>query len=138
MKKLLSTIFSGLLLLAASAVRAQGSAQVQGSVQLQDSVQAQGSATIKYLGAQDDQVIFHIAYANPQGSPFNLVLRDQDGLELYQHSFHDRSFSKQFRLPRTNKGRLSFIIRSGRDIEIIKNFEIDTRMTEDVVVTQLK
>lgn len=130
MKKLLSTtILSGLLLLATSAFRAQGFAPAQGSVR--------DSTTIRYLGTQDDQVIFHIAHVNPQGSSFNLIVRDQDGSELYQHSFHDRIFNKQFRLPRTDKSKLSFIIRSGRD-EIVRSFEIDTRVIEDVVVTQLK
>ena len=132
MKKLLSTtIFSGLLILATPALRAQA------PVQTPDSSRAQGSATIKYLGTEDDEVLFNITYSNPQGSFFNLIVRDQDGSELYQHSFHDRFFNKLFRLPRTDKGRLSFIIRSGKD-EIVKNFGIDTRMIEDVVVTQLR
>ena len=132
MKKLLSTtIFSSLLLLATSAVWAQGSVPAQGSIRSQD------STTIKYLGTQDDQVIFHIAHINPQGSFFNLIVRDQDGSELYQHGFHDRFFNKQFRLPRTDKSKLSFIIRNGKD-EIVRSFEIDTRVIEDVVVTRLK
>ena len=150
MKKLLSTtIFSGLLLLTGSAIRAQGSLPAQGSIpaqgpaspqdpaRAQGSVPAQDSTTIQYLGMQDDQVIFHIAHVNSQGSPFNLIVRDQDGSELYQHGFHDRFFNKQFRLPRTDKSKLSFIIRSGKD-EIVRSFEIDTRVIEDVVVTQLK
>ncbi|MBN8852941.1 MAG: hypothetical protein BGO55_14595 [Sphingobacteriales bacterium 50-39] len=108
MKKLLSTtIFSGLFLLISSAVYAQdpihakNSVPAQGSVPVQDT--PQDSTTIKYLGIQDDQVIFHIAHPNPQGSSFNLIVRDQDGSELYQHSFHDRFFNKQFRLPKQKK-----------------------------------
>jgi hypothetical protein len=124
MKKLLSTtIFSGLLLLSASAVKAQVS----------------DSAQIKYLGTQDDLVVFNISYNNPQGAAFNLAVRDQDGAELYQHTFHDKNFYKQFRLPKAEKSRLSFIIRSGKDTEIVKNFEINvnSRFVQDVAVKKL-
>ncbi|HVV06369.1 MAG TPA: hypothetical protein VHC96_19190 [Puia sp.] len=132
MKKLRSfTILSGLLLLATSTTHAQSFVKAV-------SARTGNPAMIKYVGTQDDQVIFNISYANPQGAFFTLLVRDQDGSELYQHGFHDRNFSKQFRLPRTDKSKLSFVIRSGKDIEIVKSFGIDTRVIEDVVVTQLK
>ena len=124
MKKLLSTtIFSGLLLFSASAVKAQVS----------------DSAQIKYLGTQDDLVVFNISYNNPQGAAFNLVVRDQDGSELYQHTFRDKNFFKQFRLPKDERSRLSFIIRNGKDTEIVKNFEINvnSRFVQDVAVKKL-
>jgi hypothetical protein len=124
MKKLLSTtLFGGLLLLSASAAKAQTS----------------DSATIKYLGTQDDLVVFNISYSNLQGSVFNLMVKDQDGSELYQHSFHEKNFYKQFRLPRAEKSRLSFIIRNGKDTEIVKSFEINvnSRMVQDVAVKKL-
>ncbi|HVU58568.1 MAG TPA: hypothetical protein VHD83_26080 [Puia sp.] len=124
MKKLRSfTILSSLLLLATSTIHAQT---------------AQDPATVKYVGTQDDQVVFDIAYANPLGASFNLIVRDQDGSELYRHSFHDSTFHKQFRLPRTEKNKLSFVIRSGKDIEIVRNFVVSTLVVEDVVVTQIK
>ncbi len=101
--------------------------------------QVSDSATIKYLGTQDDLVVFNISYNNPQGSSFNLMVKDQDGSELYQHSFRDKSFYKQFRLPKSEKNRLSFIIRNGNEADIVKSFEINvnSRFVQDVAVKKL-
>ena len=123
-KHLIHILFGGLLLLSASATRAQSS---------------DSAATIKYLGIQDDLVVFNISYSNPQGSIFSLVVRDQDGSELYQHTFHEKNFYKQFRLPKAEKSRLTFMIRNGKEADIVKNFEINvnSRIIQDVAVKKL-
>ena len=82
-------------------------------------------ATVKYLGTQDDMIIFNVAYANPEGNRFELVIKDQDGSMVYQNSFTDKSFYKQFRLPKTDKDRIFFVFHNNHDADVVKTFEVN-------------
>src|ERR1051325_7315580 len=102
-------IFFGVcLVLTAATVSAQSTATGAGQSE---------NATVKYLGLQDDLIVFNVAYANPDGNKFQVIVKDQDGSQLYQNVFSDKTFYKQFRLPRADKDRLVFIIRNGRDAD---------------------
>lgn len=82
-------------------------------------------ATVKYLGTQDDMIVFNVSYANKEGNRFELVIKDQDGSVVYQHSFTDKSFYKQFRLPKSDKDRISFIFHNNHDADVVKSFEVN-------------
>lgn len=82
-------------------------------------------ATVKYLGTQDDMIVFNVAYANPEGNRFELDIKDQDGSMVYQNSFTDKSFYKQFRLPKTDKDRIFFVFRNSHDADVVKTFEVN-------------
>src|SRR5882762_9130567 len=131
MKKHLTTsirrvVFGSLFILPGFMVKAQTASP--------DSTGMETPALIRYLGTQEDMVVFNISYNNPQGSAFNLLVRDQDGAELYQHMFREKNFYKQFRLPKAEGSKLSFIIRNGKEADIVKTFEINvnSRMVQDV------
>ena len=97
------------------------------------------SAIVKYLGAQDDMIVFAINYQNPNGIPFNLLVRDQDGVELYQGAYRDKFFSRQIRFPKTERNKITFIIRDKKRTDIIKTFEINvnSHFIQDVAVKKL-
>lgn len=82
-------------------------------------------ATVKYLGAQDDMIVFNVSYANPEGNRFELIIKDQDGSMVYQNSFTDKSFYKQFRLPKTDKDRIFFVFHNSHDADVVKTFEVN-------------
>lgn len=82
-------------------------------------------ASVKYLGTKDDMIVFNVAYANPQGNRFELVIKDQDGSMVYQNSFTDKSFYKQFRLPKTEKDRIIFVFHNNREADVVKTFEVN-------------
>lgn len=82
-------------------------------------------ATVKYLGTQDDMIVFNVAYVNPEGNRFELVIKDQDGSMVYQNTFNDKSIYKQFRLPKTDNDRISFVFRNNHDADIVKTFEVN-------------
>jgi len=81
-------------------------------------------------------IVFNVSYANPDGNKFQVIVKDQDGTQLYQNLFSDKAFYKQFRLPRADKDRLVFIIRNGRDADVVKTFEVNvsSRVTQEVSV----
>jgi hypothetical protein len=97
------------------------------------------SATVKYLGIQEDMVIFNVSCPNPEGSKFILSVKDQDGAQLYQNVFSDKNFYKQFRLPKTDKDKVTFIIRSNKGADLVKSFEIsvNSRFVQDIAIKKI-
>jgi hypothetical protein len=82
-------------------------------------------AAVKYLGTQDDMIVFNVSYANPEGNRFQLIIKDQDGSLVYQNTFTGKSFYKQFRLPKTDKDRIAFIFHNNHDADVVKTFEVN-------------
>lgn len=95
-------------------------------------------ATVKYLGVQDDLLVFHVQYENPNAAKFNVTIKDFDGTTLYNDNFSDRKFDKKFKLPKSEGNKINFIIaeRKGTNQQA---FEVNTnvRVVEDVVVTRI-
>lgn len=96
-------------------------------------------ATVKYLGIQDDMIVFNVAYANPESNRFELVIKDQDGSMVYQNSFTDKSFYKQFRLPKTDKDRIFFVFHNNHDTDVVKTFEVNvnSRFVHSVAIKKI-
>ena len=114
---------------------ASANAQSAGASQ----VQMGSSATVKCLGIQEDMVVFNVSYPNPGGNRFSLAVKDQDGTQLYQNVFSQKDFYKQFRLPKTNKDKITFVIRNGREADVVKSFEINvnSRFIYDIAVKKI-
>ena len=100
---------------------------------------ATDSATVRYLGMQDEMLIFNVSYDNPKGNKFVIAVKDQDGTQLYQNLFRDKAFYKQFKLPKTDKDKVIFVIRSGQNAPIVKTFavNIDSRFVQEVAIKKL-
>jgi hypothetical protein len=135
MKKFLTAVFGKLVLgscLILTVATAQAQTIVPGSGQSE-------SATVKYLGTQDDMIVFNVSYANPEGSKFQLSIKDQDGTQLYQNIFNEKTFYKQFRLPKADKDRIVFVIRNGKDADMVKSFEVNvnSRFIQEIAVKKL-
>jgi len=98
------------------------------------------AAQVKYLGTQDDLVVFNVTYKNSNGTAFSLLVKDQDGSELYRNVYSEKNFNKQFRLPRADRSRLIFVIRNNKEGETVKTFEINvnSRYVEDIAVKKLR
>ena len=124
-------IFGTFFLLSVATAHAQSTAP--GAAPVTD------SATVKYLGMQDDLLIFNVSYDNPKGDKFVVAVKDQDGTQLYQNLFKDKAFNKQFRLPKTDKDKVIFVIRNGQDAPIVKTFavNVDSRFVQEVAIKKL-
>jgi hypothetical protein len=99
----------------------------------------ESAVLVKFLGTQDDMVLFTVSYANPKGSKFAIIIKDQDGASLYQHTFNDKSFCTHFKLPKTDKSKIAFTIRNYREADITKTFEVsvNNRLIQDVAVKKV-
>jgi len=95
------------------------------------------NAEVKYIGNAEDQVVFNVSYNNPNSNKFVVTVLDEDGTKLFQSVYSDKKFDKRFKLPQSEKTKLTFEIRNNREIELRQTFEINTRIVEDVVVTKI-
>lgn len=121
----------GTLFFIAVAAQAQSSAPTGGG--------KEDSTLVKYLGTRDDMMLFNVAYKNPTGASFNVIIKDQDHNQLYLGTFKDKDFYKQFKLPRMEKDKITFIIHNVKDGDMVKTFEINinSRFIADVAVKKL-
>ena len=96
-------------------------------------------ASVKYLGTQEDMILFNVSYANPDGNRFELTIKDQDGSTVYQNTFSDKSFYKQFRLPKTDKDRIVFVFHNNHDADVVKTFEVNvnSRFVNEVAIKKI-
>jgi hypothetical protein len=99
-----------------------------------------GSADVKYIPVTDSQGVFNVAYDNATGSKFILQITDQDGNQIYQGTFSDKKFSRNFQLADPEGyNKLVFVIRNLGD-HTSQRFEVETQthLIEDVTVREVK
>lgn len=127
--------FFGKLSLAAAFMLVLSSAKAQSA----ETAATDNAATVKYLGTQDDMLIFDLAYTNPTTGKFQVVIKDQDGTPVYQNAFSEKTIYKQFRLPKSDKDRVVFVIRDFKDADIVKAFDINvnSRIIREVAVRKV-
>lgn len=127
--------FFGKLSLATAFVLTLSTAKAQST----ESVATDNTATVKYLGTQDDMLVFDVSYTNPATGKFQIVIKDQEGNALYQNVFSEKTIYKQFRLPKSDKDRIVFLIRDYRDADIVKAFDVNvnSRIIREVAVRKV-
>jgi outer membrane lipoprotein-sorting protein len=97
------------------------------------------NTTVKYLGTQDDVILFNVSVENPAGNKFSVIVSDNEGNQIFQQVYNDRKFDKRFRLPKSETGKLTFVVRNFKDAsDDVHSFEVSDKVIEDVVVTAVK
>jgi hypothetical protein len=97
------------------------------------------TAEVKYLAGKDGDVLFNVVYNNVSGQRFSVLVLDEFGNQIYQHSFSDKQFDRKFKLadPESTNS-LTFIIRNYGD-NSEQRFRVDAsnRFIEDVEVKEV-
>ena len=127
--------FFGKLSLAAALLLVLSSAKAQST----GTGASDNAALVKYLGVQDDMLVFDLSYSNPANGKFQVLIKDQDGTPVYQNVFSEKTIYKQFRLPKSDKDRVVFVIRDFKDADIVKAFDINvnSRIIREVAVRKV-
>lgn len=104
-----------------------------------DKVSESEPAVVKYLGVQEDLVLFNVHFKNPGGQKFSVIVKDQDNTQLFQRVYTDKNFDKQFKLPRADRNRITFVIRNFKGEDISQHFAINvnTRYIEDIAIKKV-
>ncbi len=93
--------------------------------------------SVQYIGTNDNSFVFHVEFENTSAQKFVLIVKNEAGTTVYQEQFTDAHFSKNFHLLREDgEIRPTFIIRAGNQ-QIERSFVVNTKLTENVVVTKL-
>ena len=131
-KKIMTTIATftaaGLLLFTVAKTQAQTTTNASNDKNI----------TVKYLGTQDDVILFNVTVSNPNGNKFSVIVTDNEGNQLFKEVYNDKQFDKRFKLPKSETGKLSFVVRNFKDAsDDVHSFEVSSRVVEDVVVTKI-
>jgi hypothetical protein len=94
--------------------------------------------SVKYQGTSDNNIIFKVEFENPTAEKFSLIIKNDNGDVVYHQQFSDAHFSKSVFFQNTDSEiHPTFIIRSGNNNEIVRQFSVNKTLTENTVVTRL-
>ena len=94
--------------------------------------------SIKYIGSDNGQVIFHVEFENPTAEKFALIIRNDNGDVVYHQQFNDAHFSRNVYIDNVDSDiQPTFIIRGAGNTEIVRQFRVARTVTENTTVTRL-
>src|ERR1700748_3430480 len=79
---------------------------------------AEKAPEVKYLGTYEDAVLFNVTVDNPTGTKFSVQILDEEGTQLFNEIYTDKKFDKRFKLPKSEKHKLTFVIRNFKDADV--------------------
>ncbi|MEP7258529.1 MAG: hypothetical protein ABI687_09075 [Flavitalea sp.] len=96
------------------------------------------NAVVSYLLNDNDMVVFQVDVENAVKEKFNVIVRDGSGSTIFNEAYTQQHFSKKFKLPKDNQGKLTFIVKSPSETST-QSFEINSniRYVEEVVVKKI-
>ena len=96
------------------------------------------NVSVNYIGSNQDGVYFDVKYNNDKSASFTIVIKDDNGEELYSGNFSKKAFEKQFLLPRDNDAsRITISLSAGKEKFLQSyNLNIETNTVQDVVVSK--
>ena len=95
------------------------------------------AAEVRYVGADQESLIFNVKYDNVNASKFLVTIKDENGTTIFQDAFSEVNFNKRFLLKlETNK--VVFIL-SDKTNRYTESFSIskEIRTVQDVAVKKL-
>ena len=93
--------------------------------------------SVKYLGTNDNNIVFKVEFENPTAEKFWLIIRNDAGDVVYHQQFNDVHFSKNVFFENTDSEiHPTFVIRNGNN-EIVRQFAVNRTLTENTIVTKL-
>jgi hypothetical protein len=131
-KHVIAAAFTAVVVLFSNAA----SANEGGSKKTSSPTEAQVS--VKYQGTTENNIIFKVEFENPTSEKFSLIIKNDNGDVVYHQQFTDAHFSKSVFFQNTDAQiHPTFIIRTGNNNEIVRQFEVNRTLTESTVVTRL-
>jgi hypothetical protein len=124
--------------LAATALLSLGTARLQAAPIIEKIISpTDQQVTVKYIGATDNNLVFHLEYENKAGEKFSLIIKNDLGDIVYQGVYNDVHFEKNIRLPKEDSEmKPTFIIRTSTE-QVERKFSVNRRLSENFVVTSL-
>jgi len=99
----------------------------------------ENTASVKFAGSTDNALFLDLKVNNPNGDKFKLVIRDNDGIVLFNKEYTDTSFAKKIKILKDDdNSRYNISIRSSNK-GLENNFAVSavSKTIDDVIVTKL-
>ena len=94
--------------------------------------------SVKYQGTTENSIVFKVEFENPTSEKFSLIIKNDNGDVVYHQQFSDAHFSKSVYFQNTDAQiHPTFIIRTGNNNEVVRQFAVNKTLTENTVVTSL-
>jgi hypothetical protein len=133
--KALAVVLTSVVVLVSNPLTSQANG---GGVDSKKASLTEEQVSVKYQGTSDNNIIFKVEFENPTAEKFSLIIKNDNGDVVYHQQFSDAHFSKSVFFQNTDSEiHPTFIIRSGNNNEIVRQFSVNKTLTENTVVTRL-
>ncbi|MBL7744343.1 MAG: hypothetical protein JNN00_12780 [Chitinophagaceae bacterium] len=90
---------------------------------------------VKFLGGDNEELLFDVKYNNKERSNFRLLVLDETGEALYEDSY-SKDLDKKLSVPRmTDSEHVTFVVKSIKEnTEFSFRVKITTRVADDAIV----
>jgi hypothetical protein len=85
-----------------------------GAQSLVQSTQNNKEVSVKYIGTEDDMMVYAVQFNNPSGTKYRLSISDNTGAVLFRDVFQAKYFDKKFKIPKEHS-HLDFVVIHAED-----------------------
>jgi len=123
---------------AAAALLSLGTAKLQAAPIIERIISPnEKNVTVNFLGASENNFVFHLEFENKSGEKFWLVIKNDAGDVVYQKAYTDLHFAKNIRIVKEDaEMNPTFIIRTSTE-QVERKFSVKNKVSETLVVTSL-
>ena len=95
------------------------------------------NVTVNFLGATDNNLVFHVEFENKTGEKFWLIIKNDAGDVVYQEAYTDLHFARNIRITKVDVDiNPTFVIRTTTG-QVERKFSVKNKVSETLVVTSL-
>ena len=95
------------------------------------------NVSVNFLGASNNNLVFHLAFENKSGEKFWLIIKNDAGDVVYQETYTDLHFARNIRIPKEDADiHPTFVIRTATG-QVERKFSVKNQVSETLVVTSL-
>ena len=124
--------------LAAAALLSLGTAKLQAAPIIERIISPnEKNVTVNFLGASDNNLVFHLEFENKSGEKFWLIIKNDAGEVVYQNAYTDLHFARNIRIAKEDSEmNPTFVIRTSTE-QVERKFSVKNKVSETLVVTSL-
>jgi hypothetical protein len=99
---------------------------------------ADEQVSVKYQGTTDNHIVFKVEFENPTAEKFWLIIKNDNGDVIFHQQFSDAHFAKTVFFENTDTEiQPTFVIRTGNNNDVVRQFHVNKTITENTIVTRL-
>lgn len=92
---------------------------------------------VKFIGGDNESMVFNIKYTNKEGNGFKLLVLDETGEALFEDNF-SKDIDRKLKVPRlTDSDHVIFLIKSpGENNELSYKVKVTTKVVDEAMVAR--